>query len=138
MKRGGSLRKMNIPIRIHTVAHSRRDLVFMLNRLVDLNRYLYRTRKLPPLYASGVRYVREREDYVSARPVEDWQAVDVLYQNRAGDCEDLAAARCAELRNMGLPANIRLTRRGRIWHVTVRVGNKVEDPSRRLGMQGAA
>ncbi len=129
---------MDIPIRIHTRARSRRDLVFMLNRLVDLNRYLYRTRRLPPLYASGVRYVREEEDYTARRPVEDWKAVDVLYQTQTGDCEDLAAARCAELRNQGLPANIRLTRRGRIWHVTVRVGTKVEDPSRRLGMKGSA
>ena len=110
----------------------------MLNRLVDLNRYLYRTRKLPPLYASGVRYAREADDYVARHPVEDWQAVDVLYRTGKGDCEDIASARCAELRNQGLPANIRLTRRGRIWHVTVRVGDKVEDPSRRLGMGGAA
>ncbi|MDH5644476.1 MAG: hypothetical protein OEZ01_00625 [Candidatus Heimdallarchaeota archaeon] len=129
---------MRVQIRIHTTAHSRRDLLFELNRLVDLNRWIYRTRSLPPLYQAGVRYRRETEDYMAAKPVEDWQAVDVLYKNGFGDCEDLAAARCAELRNADVPATIRLTRRGRIWHVTVRTPAGVEDPSRKLGMKGAA
>jgi hypothetical protein len=112
--------------------------MFMLNRMVDINRYLYRTRNLPPLYQSGVRYHREKANYISARPIEEWQCVDVLYMSQKGDCEDLAAARCAELRNQGIPARIRLTRHGRMWHVTVRVGDMIEDPSKRLGMKGAA
>lgn len=125
---------MDIPIRIHTRARSRRDLVFLLNRLVDINRRLLKTRKFPPLYKSGVRYVREEEDSFDTRHVEDWKAIDVLYATQTGDCEDLAAALCAELQNRGFPARIRLTKRGRMWHVTVKVGNRVEDPSRRLGM----
>lgn len=113
--------------------------MFLLGRLVDINMRVYRTLRLPPLYQSGVRYERELEDYGSSRPIEDWQAVDVLYQTKRGDCEDLAAARCAELRLQGVDAAIHLTRRGRIWHVTVRVGpGQFEDPSKRLGMRGAA
>ena len=61
------------------------------------------------------------------------------YRTGKGDCEDLAAAKVAEYRERGIPANIRLTRRGRIWHVTVRLPNGMtEDPSKRLGMRGAA
>lgn len=101
----------------------------MLNRLVDLNRYLLKTRRLPGLYESGVRYERE-----AATGIEHWQAVDVLYASGRGDCEDLAAALCAQRRNEGLPARMRLTRKGRIWHVTIRIGDRVEDPSLRLGM----
>ena len=126
---------MDIPIRILTKARSRRDLVFALNRLVDLNRHLLKSRRLPPLYRSGVRYQREEDDN-EPRPVEDWLAVDVLYAKGVGDCEDLAAALCAQRRNEGLPARIRLTKRGRIWHVTIRIGKNgpIEDPSKRLGM----
>lgn len=102
----------------------------MLNRLVDLNRYLLKSRRLGPLYKSGVRYVPEPNN-----GVEDWQAVDVLYRSGEGDCEDLACALCAQRRNEGLDARIRLTKKGRIWHVTIRIGDRVEDPSRVLGME---
>ncbi|MDA8001613.1 MAG: hypothetical protein MPL62_10040 [Alphaproteobacteria bacterium] len=111
----------------------------LLGKLVEINMRIYRTLRLPPLYQSGIRYARELEDYGARKPVEDWQAVDVLYSTREGDCEDLAAARCAELRLRGVDARIRLTRRGRIWHVTVKVGkDRFEDPSKVLGMKGAA
>lgn len=130
---------MDIPIRIHTRGRSKRDLQFLLMRLVDINMRIYRTLRLPPLYSAGVRYARELEDYGSRRPVEDWQAVDVLYQTKRGDCEDLAAALCAERRLQGYNAVINLTRKGRIWHVTVRTRKGfIEDPSKRLGMRGAA
>lgn len=123
---------------MHTTAVSRRDLLFMLNRLVDIDAYLIRTRRLPPLYESGVRYEAEREDLRTLRPVEDWQATDVLYERGLGDCEDLVCTRIAELRLRGIKAAPRLTRDGRILHVTVRVGNRVEDPSRLLGMRESA
>jgi hypothetical protein len=129
---------LDIHVQMVTAARSRRDLLYMLNRLVDLNRWLYRTRDLPGLYESGVRYHREKQ-VPGRKPVERWLAVDALYQAGTGDCEDLAAARVGWLRNKGEPAKIRLTRKGKLWHVTVRRANgEVEDPSRRLGMKGSA
>lgn len=118
---------------------SRRDILFDLNRLCEIDERIYRTRKLPPLYESGVRYVREHEDFIAAVPVEDWQAVDVLYENGYGDCEDLACARVAELRIKGIEAYPYIEKTGRVWHVTVRVvGGANEDPSKRLGMGSVA
>lgn len=128
---------MELRIQIHTTAVTRRDIVFMLSRLVDLDMYLYRSRSLPPLYQSGVRYRAEHEDFTSNRPVEDWLAVDVLYERGCGDCEDLAAARCAELRLQGIAAYPRLRKTGRIWHVVVESELGWEDPSKELGMKGA-
>lgn len=127
----------------HTTALSRADLRFWLGRLVEGDVYLIRTRKLPPLFQSGVYYQSEREDFYSPRPVENFLYADALLKRGYGDCEDLAGYRCAELRLRGLDAHPQLTRVGRIWHVTVRVkhpdGRVVrEDPSKLLGMQGSA
>lgn len=134
---------MTLSIRIHTSAQSRDEIRFLLGRLVDVNEYLIRRRRLPPLYESGIRYVREHEDYVARRPVEDWQAADVLVATKRGDCEDLACYRCAELRLKGVDAHPRLTRTGRVWHITVAIRERgkplvVEDPSKLLGMKGVA
>lgn len=130
-------------LRIHSTARGREDLRFFLGRLVDIDVYLIRKRRLPPLYQSGVRYVAETEDFRSRNPVEDWQAADEVVRTGEGDCEDLACYRCAELRLQGVDAHPRLTRHGRIWHVTVLIARKhaadvIEDPSRRLGMKGVA
>lgn len=123
---------------------------FFLGRFVDSDEYLIRTRRLPPLAESGVRYATEREDLYSPKPVEDWLLADVLLQRRYGDCEDLAAYRCAELRLRGVNAHPQISRKGNIWHVTVAVypgkpsRNSVgavvrrEDPSRALGMGATA
>jgi hypothetical protein len=127
---------LRIPIKILTIARSRRDLLFLLNRFVDINKYLYRTRKLPDLYRTNVRYTKEKYP-PGQRPVENWQCVDVLYKTGLGDCEDLATARVAWLQVHGEKARIRITKRrpGRIWHVTVkRADGSVEDPSEFLGM----
>ena len=70
---------------------------------------------------------------------DHWQTIRDLARSRAGDCEDLAAARCAELWQAGdrrARCVIKLVRPG-LMHVVVRRGDgRLEDPSRSLGMQG--
>jgi hypothetical protein len=118
-------------VQIEIQPKGRRDLMFLLNRLVAIDLHLMRTRRLPTLYSSGVRYGREKK-----RGTEHWQAADELIKSGVGDCEDLACYRVAELRANGEYANVRLTKRRKTWHVTVRrEDGTVEDPSRRLGMQ---
>lgn len=95
-----------------------------------------RTRRYPMLYRAGVRY--------QAEPLgqERWQIPSVTLQLRAGDCEDLAAWRAAELVVNGLDraalAVVKIVRPG-LMHCVVRRGNgQIEDPSRVLGMKGKA
>lgn len=122
---------MLIRITINLDAVNRKDLQFFLNRLVVINRYLIKTRILPPLYKSGIVYARE-----AVGQSEHWQTADQLLKSRVGDCEDIAAYRCAELLEAGELARIRLTLKGRTWHVQVRrEDGRIEDPSRILGMQ---
>lgn len=86
--------------------------------------------RLPSLYASGVRYRRE------PRGKEDWQPITLLYKRGYGDCEDLAAARVAELVHCGEPATIHVKIAGPgLMHIQVkRADGSIEDPSKRLGM----
>lgn len=104
----------------------------LLDGLVAVNVELMRTRsQLPPLYASGVRYRRERG-------TERWQTCEQVFSARVGDCEDLAAWRVAELHQAGeVDAVPIVTRTGRrLWHVRVRrADGTIEDPSRILGME---
>lgn len=90
---------------------------------------------LPPLYRAGVRYERE------AAGVERWASSPLVMRRGAGDCEDLACWRAAELRMLGDPearvvsTSQRLSPRRRLYHVLVRRGDgQLEDPSRLLGM----
>lgn len=82
-----------------------------------------------PLYAAGVRY--DRND-----PGERWQTPSETAARGAGDCEDLASWRCAELRLGGESCRVRVVRTGpRVLHAVVeRQDGRIEDPSRRLGM----
>lgn len=85
----------------------------------------------PRLYDAGVRYERE------PRGREVWQTYPDLLRSRRGDCEDLAAARAAELRRFGDANAIAFARKVRpgLWHIRVRHGDgTIEDPSRVLGM----
>lgn len=85
----------------------------------------------PALYETGVRYERERG-------TERWLVPSQVMAAGVGDCEDLAAWRCSELRMSGEdPAAIaRVIRSGpRTWHAVVERGDgSIEDPSRILGM----
>ena len=122
-------------IRIEFDAHNRRDLRFFLSRLVDMNRYLIKTRRLPRLYEAGIRYRREPSPPVGERRIERWNVATEAVKKGHSDCEDLASYRVAELRLAGEPAQIRLKKKGRVWHVTVRrADGRIEDPSKRLGM----
>lgn len=126
-------------IAILTTATGKRDLIRALEIQVLWNVHLMRTRSLPPLYKSGIRYVREdspRDPHPNMPRIERWQMADVLADTKRGDCEDLAMYRVAELRVRGERARIRLTHSGKMWHVTLFRGDgSVEDPSARLGMR---
>lgn len=93
-----------------------------------------KARKLPPLYASGVRYRRE------SAGAERWQLPHQTLALGYGDCEDLAGWRAAELRALGERCTLVFRKSGpRLWHAVVRRANGViEDPSAALGMRGAA
>lgn len=86
--------------------------------------------ELPTIYESGAVYRRE--------PVgsERWQSIAEIVQRspRAGDCEDLAAWRAAELRHAGEDASVRIVRtsRGSFHAIVLRGDGSVEDPSRIL------
>lgn len=86
----------------------------------------------PPLYASGVRYQREEVGR------ESWQTLPDLFESLRGDCEDLAAARAAELQVTGEDPDARAVARHvrpGLWHIVVERGDgTTEDPSKALGM----
>ncbi len=89
----------------------------------------------PALYDSAVRYVPE------PRGFEVWASTPALFMRGAGDCEDLACDRAAELVTQGLPAHAVLRSQGNSgggeqWHVLVgRSDGSIEDPSAHLGME---
>lgn len=89
--------------------------------------------KLPLLYSSGVRYLRE--PYRRER----WQTASESFARKVADCEDLAAWRCAELRFQGEKARVHCyaPRPGLIHCVVRRENGTLEDPSAELGMKGA-
>lgn len=104
----------------------------MLDALVRLDLLEMKQRRYPPLYKSGVRYQREPKEQGR---FERWKTIKDLVMTGNGDCEDLASARVAELRMMGIRAVPWLKRKGNTWHVVVKYPNgRIEDPSRRLGM----
>lgn len=116
---------------------SPKAIMALLNALVRINICYLRTHgDVPALYKSGVRYRREEK--------ENWQSISALLNSRFGDCEDLACWRVAELIRKGIPSRIELSWKpnyhnsvGRVrreYHVRVRVGNSLEDPSKILGM----
>ena len=89
-------------------------------------RYLATHTGTPRLYASSVRYQRER----GGRP-EEWQSIPYALASGLADCEDLAAWRAAEI--PGARAVVLHSSTG--YHVVVRrPDGTTEDPSRKLGM----
>lgn len=122
---------------------SQKALLWMLEALVSINvdELLFVKKKTgkfpPPLYKSGIRYLREDG-------TENWQDVFRNFELKSGDCEDLAAHRVAELRAVyGRAAKPFVTYRvgpdgGFHYHALLMVkgpdGWRAEDPSRKLGM----
>ncbi len=90
--------------------------------------FLLRNPGAPRLYRSGVRY---QED-------APWQDVPALLRTKRGDCKSLVAWRLAELRSEGTSALVHVVHMARegedLFHVQVRRGKSIEDPSRLLGM----
>lgn len=122
---------------------SRLKLLYMLEALTKCNQvYLARNPNTIKLYDSKVVYQPEFG-------TEEWQDIPTTLARGWGDCEDLAAFRCAELRHEGIHAmpHIRWRQVGKSWRFhallqwpptvdangNVRPG-RIEDPSRRLGM----
>ena len=107
----------------------------LLDAQVKINQLYLRTHSVPPLYQAGVRYQEEPDN-----GLEEFACVEPVYRRGWGDCDDLAPWRCAELRNAGEPAKIRIQwkrqRNGRkLFHIVVRRGDgTIEDPSLILGM----
>lgn len=118
-----------------SVEAKREPLLRLLSALVSLDQAEIRTRRLPRLYAAGVRYQREQRRL--GQP-EDWKTFTALLRDGFGDCEDLASARVAELREIDKIRAIPwlLKKPGsRTWHVVVRYPDgTIEDPSKALGM----
>jgi hypothetical protein len=107
-----------------------------LHALTMANRVLLRTHHVPKIYEAGVRWQNEPAD---GSP-EEFASCFVVISRGWGDCDDLAPWRCAELREAGENARIRITWRKkrsgmRVYHVLVRRGDgSIEDPSALLGM----
>lgn len=102
-----------------------------LEGLVALDAYLIAKHNLPPLLKTGARYQTEDK--------EQWRSALEVIGEGWGDCEDLAAYRCGELRaRIGEPARLILRWTGpKTMHALVlRASGKIEDPSRALGMKG--
>lgn len=113
-------------------AASERSLAAAMCALVALDvLYLATHPDAPRLYDSGVRYRPE------PRGSEEWVTVPDLLQRGWGDCEDLAAWRCAELRLEGERATPCVRRSGpATYHALVcREDGSIEDPSRVLGLR---
>lgn len=107
-----------------------------LNRLL-LREAKRRGRPFPALYDSGVRYERQEHPSVGIS-VENFDSIPSVLARLAGDCDQLAAWRAAELQERGVKARAVPTLiRSRLMHVIVVYpdGSK-EDPSKRLGMKG--
>lgn len=93
---------------------------------------------MPPLYASGVRYQREKCLLPgSPETCERFLTYEQLLRERFGDCDDLSAARTAELIFTGEDPQARacVYRSGAGYHaIVVRGDGRIEDPSAILGM----
>lgn len=103
----------------------------LLEMLIGINRLYLRRFDTPKLYESGVRYGR----------TQVWDSIPDLLVRRYADCKSLTAMRIAELREGGTDArpvfrfavNPQTGRKD--FHILVQVGNRYEDPSRKLGME---
>lgn len=106
----------------------------LLEVLVEVDvAYLQNHPRTPRLYRAGVRFRREPPHR------EAWNDIPEVLRLRFGDCEDLAAWRCAEWRMAGIHARPMLKSGGRrnLLHAVVLLPNgHIEDPSKRLGLKG--
>lgn len=108
----------------------------ILDAQVKINQLYLRLHNVPPLYQAGVRY--QEED--PRQGFEEFANIPIIIARGWGDCDDLAPWRCAELREAGEKACIRVQWKkqqsgGKLFHILVRRENgQIEDPSLILGM----
>lgn len=130
---------MPLHVRLDVPAHPG-ALEAVAEGLVQLNEWMFAHAdnvggiQMPSLYSLPVTYRRE------PRGREWWQhAADVLgvVSDRSGDCEDLAAFRCAELRyyeDIDCRVKVVRTSRGSFHAIVEFPDGSTEDPSRVLVM----
>jgi hypothetical protein len=132
-----------------------------LDALVLQDQIFLRLHHTPPVYQARVVYREEPPTIVTLNDgrvitVEEFASAPVCLARGWADCDDLAPWRCAELRNKGERATVRLYWRQqqtgqKLYHIVVRRpanvpdfdprfmvrasdGSVVEDPSAALGM----
>jgi hypothetical protein len=112
-----------------------RALGHLLDALTEINcEFLENNPDFPYLYGSGVAYSHDGND-------DPWMDAPTALAAGAGDCEDFACWRAAELRvRFGIDANACWLRKSeggdQLIHVFVSLpGGRTEDPSRLLGMK---
>lgn len=124
---------MEITVNLSGAKLSKQNLTIWTTALCAWNcDYLRAHPDTPLFYRAGLRYQREPPGQ------EDFQPIPELYRRGYGDCEDLAAARAAELRvRFGVNAVPEVVQIGpTLWHIIVRLPNgQAEDPSAHLGME---
>lgn len=115
----------------------------MLEALIAIDRqWLEEVPNTPLLYEAFPQYI------VKPRPLnlDSWQDIARTLETRTGDCKDFACWRVAELRHRGYtdvscfiksavipdPQNLRPPMT--VYHIQVRIEDKIEDPSLILGM----
>lgn len=99
----------------------------LLEGVIAENIAQLRSGQYPPLYLSGVVYRPEKG-------TEDWLTLQQIHASGQADCEDLSAARVAELRFSGRDplATVHIYHSApATWHAVVRRGSgKIEDPTK--------
>lgn len=124
----GSLVRLRVKVPQNQATYLR-----LIGCLVEVNRIDLDMWPFPLLYSGHVRYEAEQG--------EVFQDLASLAVTGKGDCEDLVAARVAELRSQGIKAMPHLDQSGstpsggRLFHVVVKLPTgRTEDPSAKLGM----
>lgn len=129
--------------RARSAAETIRFLAFQLAALVAIDRDELRADgPVPSIYAGRVRYRAEVGAPVGVpsrrmnRPPEDWRDVRTVLAQGYGDCEDLVAARTAELQLAGQEAiALPFFAQESLIHCIVWTPSGIEDPSADLGMR---
>lgn len=113
---------MTIKASIVLPLETQEDVQEACEMLADFNRHWIEQHGAPPLFATGVRYKRERQERFLPIPL-------VLAQGH-GDCEDLAAWLAAESGGETLVVRVSSG-----YHVVVQMPDgSIVDPSKMLGM----
>ena len=114
----------------------------LLESLVAINReYLSTFPNTPKLYEHNPAYVFKKRPF----SLDTWQDIPRTIELATGDCKDFACWRVAELRQQGytdVSPYIKVNRIPNpqtgevftIYHIQVRIGLQIEDPSLLLGM----